>query len=115
MRKRVRVRPFRFDIRNELKTGPRKPEPGSRGAVDVSVKNPGQSPAVGADKFTYTACITPNLKHKTLKKAKEALKKAGCRLGTAKGPKSKSTKVKKQNPKPGKVLAPGAKVNVKLG
>jgi hypothetical protein len=89
--------------------------PGARGTVDVSVKNPGQSPAVATDKFTYTACLTPNLKHKTLKKAREALKKAGCRLGTAKGPKSKSAKVKKQSPKPGKVLAPGAKVNVKLG
>jgi hypothetical protein len=87
---------------------------GSRGTVDVSIKNPGQTPIVATDKFTYTACVTPNLKHKTLKKAKEALKKAGCRLGTAKGVKSKSAKVKKQNPKPGKVLAPGAKVNVKL-
>ena len=52
--------------------------PGSRGTVDISVKNPGQSPAVGADRFTYTACVVPNLKHKTLKKAKEALKRANC-------------------------------------
>ncbi len=32
-----------------------------------------------------------------------------------KGHKSKSAKVKTQRPKPGKVLAPGSKVSVKLG
>ncbi len=89
--------------------------PGSRGAVDVSVKNPGQSPAVGADRFTYTACVVPNLKHKTLGKAKKALKRADCRLGKVKPKGQSDGKVKKQSPKPGKVLPPGAKVNVKLG
>lgn len=92
--------------------------PGAPGTVDVGVKNPGQSPTAGADAFTYTqtniACVAPNLKHKTLKKAKKALTKAGCALGKVKGPKGKSAKVKKQNPKPGKVLPAGAKVNVKL-
>ena len=93
--------------------------PGAPGTVDVGVKNPGQSPTAGADAFTYTqtniTCVAPNLKHKTLKKAKKALAKAGCTLGKVKGPKGKSAKVKKQNPKPGKVLPAGAKVNVKLG
>lgn len=89
--------------------------PGSPGAVDVGVKNPGQSPTVGTDKFTYTACVVPSLKGKSLKAGRKKLTKAGCALGKVKGPKGKSAKVKKQNPKPGKVLAPGAKVNVKLG
>jgi beta-lactam-binding protein with PASTA domain len=43
--------------------------------------------------------------------ARKALKKAGCRLGKVKGRKGK---VKSQNPKPGKVKAPGTKVNVTL-
>ena len=94
--------------------------PGSPGTVDVGVKNPGQSPTVGADAFTYTqtniTCVAPNLKHKTLKKAKKALKKANCRLGKVKKTKGKKGgKVKRQNPKAGAVLPAGAKVNVKLG
>jgi IPT/TIG domain/PASTA domain len=98
--------------------------PGSRGAVDVGVKNPGQSPASAADRFTYTACVVPALKGKTLKKAKKALKGAGCALGKVKQPKRrkkhgkarhKPVKVKSQSPKPRKVLPPGAKVSVKLG
>lgn len=93
--------------------------PGSPGTVDVSVKNPGQSPAVGSDKFTYTtaSCIVPSLKHKTLKKAKEALRKAGCSLGKVKRAKGKKhgKVVKKQKPKAGAVLPVGSAVNVKLG
>ncbi len=58
--------------------------PGSRGTVDVSVKNPGQSPTVGTDRFEFTACAVPNLKHKALGKAKKALKRANCRLGKVK-------------------------------
>ncbi len=94
--------------------------PGSRGAVDVGVRNPGQSPAVGTDKFTYAACVVPNLKKKTLKGAKKALKRADCSLGKVKKPKAKGKrhgklKVKKQSPKPSKALPVGAKVNVTLG
>jgi hypothetical protein len=60
-------------------------------------------------------CVVPRLKGKSLKAARKALTKAECKLGKVKGHKGKSAKVRKQNPKPGKVLAPGAKVNVKLG
>jgi len=63
---------------------------------------------------TPPACLVPNLKGKKLKAARKALTKADCKLGKIKGEKSKSAKVIKQNPKPGKVLAPGAQVNVKL-
>jgi IPT/TIG domain/PASTA domain len=101
--------------------------PGSPGAVDVSVKNPGQSPTTAADTFTYTAaeppkpaCIVPNLRRKTLKGAKKALKRADCRLGKVRKPKKgakkrRKLKVKKQSPKAGTVRPAGAKVNVKLG
>jgi beta-lactam-binding protein with PASTA domain len=69
---------------------------------------------VGADNFTYTACVVPKLKGKKLKPAKKALQRAGCKLGKARGQKGKSAKVTKQSPAPRKVLAPGSKVNVKL-
>jgi beta-lactam-binding protein with PASTA domain len=59
-------------------------------------------------------CTVPKLTGKKLKAAKKSLAKADCKLGKVKGHKTKSAKVKKQSPKPGKVLPPGAKVNVKL-
>jgi hypothetical protein len=60
-------------------------------------------------------CVVPNLKGKTLKAAKKALKKAGCRLGKVRPEGQTKGKVKRQKPAAGKTLAPGAKVNVRLG
>ena len=88
--------------------------PGSPGAVDIGVRNPGQSPKVATDTFTYTACVVPKLKGKKLKAVKKRLKNANCKLGKVKGEKTKKSKVKKQSAKPGTALAPGSKVNVKL-
>jgi hypothetical protein len=88
--------------------------PGSPGAVDIGVRNPGQSPKVGTDSFAYTACVVPKLKGKKLKAVKKALKSAGCKLGKVKGEKTNKAKVKKQSAKPGTKLAPGSTVNVKL-
>ena len=87
------------------------------GTVDVTVRNPGQSPTGAGDRFTFTApkvvkCIVPKLKGKTLKKARKLLKKAHCKLGKVKGPEGKGARVKKQSPKPGKVLKAGSKVRV---
>jgi hypothetical protein len=60
-------------------------------------------------------CVVPNLKGKTLKAAKRALKKASCTLGKV-TPKGQTTgTVKSQKPAAGKTLAPGASVNVRLG
>ncbi len=59
-------------------------------------------------------CTVPKLKGKKLKAVRKKLTKADCKLGRVSGRKGKSAKVKKQSPKPGKVLAPGAKVGVKL-
>ncbi len=86
--------------------------PGQPGAVDVGIENPGASPTVAADQFTYEGCVVPNLKRKKLKKAKKALKGAQCKIGKVKG--RKGGKVKKQSPKPGTVLPVGGKVKVKL-
>jgi IPT/TIG domain/PASTA domain len=86
------------------------------GAVDVTVTGAaGTSLPSSVAKFTYKACVVPKLKGKSLKADRKKLKKAGCKLGNVGGRKGKDAKVTKQNPKPGKVLAPGATVNVKLG
>jgi PASTA domain len=63
------------------------------------------------------ACSVPNLKGKSLKAAKKKIKAAGCKAGKvtkAKGATAKTGKIKTQSPKPGKSLAAGTKVNVRL-
>ncbi len=63
-------------------------------------------------------CVVPSLRGKKLKASKKRLKKAHCKVGKVKllgEATAKTGKVKRQNPKPGKILAPGSKVNVKLG
>jgi hypothetical protein len=67
------------------------------------------------DVTVHTACVVPKLKGKKLKADKKKLRKARCRLGKVKGHKSKQAKVKKQRPKPGTLLPPRSKVNVKVG
>ncbi len=68
--------------------------------------------------FAYQGCKAPKLHGKKLKAAKKILKKNDCKLGKVKktgDATAKDGKVIKQNPKSGKVLAPGAKIAVKLG
>jgi hypothetical protein len=63
-------------------------------------------------------CTVPNLKGKKLKGAKRRSRAADCTIGRVTkrvGIKASSGMVKAQSPKPGKVLAAGAKVNVTLG
>ena len=98
------------------------------GVVDVSVTtNAGSSKLAGSSFFEYIAppvsaalpnCAVPNLKGKTLKAARRRARRADCKLDKVrrrKGATAKNAKVIKQSPKPGEVLAPGGKVNVKLG
>jgi hypothetical protein len=86
------------------------------GPVDVRVTTAaGTSPAEGADRFTYTGCVVPNLKGKKLKRAKKTLRKHDCKLGKVKPKGQKTGKVKKQRPRAGRVLPVGSEVNVKLG
>ncbi|HEX6665649.1 MAG TPA: PASTA domain-containing protein [Solirubrobacterales bacterium] len=64
------------------------------------------------------ACRVPGLAGRKLAAAKKRIRKAGCRVGKVKklkGATAKAGVVVKQNPKAGKILAPGAKVHVKLG
>jgi hypothetical protein len=108
-----------FSVVNEEQLTAVAPTVKKAGAVDVTVTTvAGTTPVVATDKFTYKACVVPNLHGKKLKAAKKKLKKASCKLGKVKrhkGVTSKTGKVVKQSPKPGKQLAPGSKVNVTLG
>lgn len=104
-----------FTVNSETQITATAPATTTPGAVDTSVTTAaGTTTASAADQFTYTACVVPKLKGKKLKAAKKKLKKADCKLGKVKGKKSKVAKVTKVSPKPGKVLAPGAKVSVKV-
>ena len=85
-------------------------------AVPVSVTTPAGT-AIAAQTFAYEGCKVPNLKSKKLKQAKKRAKKSDCKVGKVKllGDATKKTgEVAKQNPKAGKILAPGSKVSVKL-
>jgi Tol biopolymer transport system component len=63
-----------------------------------------------------TICTVPKLKGKTLKKARELIKQAGCVLGKVTGPKKHRDKrhVVKQDPSPNHNVHAGTKVNVKV-
>ncbi|HEX5610601.1 MAG TPA: IPT/TIG domain-containing protein [Solirubrobacterales bacterium] len=74
--------------------------------------------ATAVQTFSYEGCKVPGLGGKKLKAAKKTLRNKDCKVGKVKktGDATANTgKVKKQNPKPGKILAPGTKVNVTLG
>lgn len=67
--------------------------------------------------FVYEGCKVPKLKGKKLKASKKKARKSDCKIGKVKklgDATAKTGKIKKQNPKPGKILAPGTKINVKL-
>jgi hypothetical protein len=80
--------------------------------VDVTATTlAGTSEAGRRDRFTYEGCVVPRLKGKTLAASRTALRRANCRLGKVTG---KLGKVARQTPAAGRVLAPGARVKVKL-
>jgi hypothetical protein len=84
--------------------------------VQVTVTTAAGS-ATSAQTFAYKGCMVPQLKGKKLKAAKKKIRKGDCKLGKVKkldGATAKTGKVTKQNPKPGKILAPGSKVKIAL-
>jgi hypothetical protein len=101
-----------FTVQNEGTITAITPPAAGVGSVPITVTT-----AAGAAKsptsFAYEGCVVPKLKGKTLKAAKKKLARASCKLGKVKGPRGKTAKVKSQKPRPGEVLAPGSKVNVK--
>lgn len=109
---------FTVDSDTEITaTAPKSARPGK---VDVTVTTlAGTNPNTRFDDYVYQACVVPAVKNKPLKRAKTLLRRRGCKLGHVKkvdAPKpNKVGKVLKQNPKPGKILAPGARVRITLG
>jgi hypothetical protein len=109
---------FTVDSDTEITaTAPKQLRPGK---VDLAVTTfAGTNPNTQYDDYVYTACVVPKIKGRTLKVAKSQLRRAGCKLGHVKkvvAAKPKELgKVLKQAPKPGKVLAPGARVRIQLG
>jgi beta-lactam-binding protein with PASTA domain len=73
--------------------------------------------ATSAQTFAYQGCVVPKLKGKGLKAAKKKARAKDCKIGTVKklgDTTAKSGKVVTQSPPPGKVLAPGSKINLTL-
>jgi hypothetical protein len=108
---------FSVDSDTEITaTAPRSVRPGK---VDVTVTTlAGDNANTRFDDFLYRACVVPSLKNKTLKEAKRSLRQRGCKLGRVKkveAPAKKEGEVVKQTPRPGRILAPGARVRVNLG
>lgn len=109
---------FTVDSDTEITaTAPRSAKPG---LVDISVTTfAGTNPNTRFDDYTYLACVVPKIKNRTLKQAKRLLQRRDCKLGHVKkvdAPNAKKVgKVLKQQPKPGKILPPGARVRIQLG
>ena len=108
--------PAAFTVNSEGQITTAAPPSGTLSAVPVTVTTAAGS-ATSAQAFVYKGCKVPQLKGKKLKAAKKKIGKADCKLNKVKklhDATAKSGKVTKQNPKPGKVLAPGAKIKVTL-
>lgn len=108
--------PATFTVNSEGQITAAAPPSKTLSAVPVTVTTAAGS-AAAAQAFTYKGCKVPQLKGKKLKAAKKKVRKGDCKLGKVKklhDATAKSGKVTKQNPKPGKILAPGAKIKVTL-
>jgi hypothetical protein len=108
-----------FSVDSDTKITATTPKMIRPGKVDVTVTTgAGESPNTRFDDFVYRACVVPSIKNKTLKVAKRLLRNRGCKLGHVKKVETsakKEDKVLKQTPRPGKILAPGARVRISLG
>lgn len=107
-----------FTVVNEEKITAVAPPQTKVGRVDITTTTlAGESPTVRADSFYYAGCSVPNVVGKKLGAAKATLRGAGCGIGKVtkvKAPAKKNGKVVKQGARPGALLAPGAKIPVKL-
>lgn len=75
-------------------------------------------PELPAEKSESTprpvGCVVPALVGKSLRGARQRLRKAGCELGLIWGERSKAARIVKQNRQPGDLVVPGARVSVTL-
>ena len=69
----------------------------------------------GEENRPVPTCVVPKLGGSSLKGERRKLKRAGCKVGKVWGERSRAARVVRQTPRPGEVLAAGAKVHVKLG
>jgi len=108
-----------FSVDSDDKITATAPKTDRPGKVDITVTTlAGDSANTRFDDFVYRACVVPSVKNKTLKIAKRLLRNRGCKLGHVKKVEAstkKEGKILKQTPRPGKILAPGARVRVNLG
>lgn len=109
--------PATFAVNSEGQITVTSPPSATLSSVPVTVTTAAGT-VTSAATFAYEGCAVPKLNGKKLKASKKKLRKGDCKLGkvTKQGDATAKTgKVIKQNPKPGKVLPPGAKVTIKLG
>jgi hypothetical protein len=96
-------------------TGPSSPAPGGSSAPGTSTPASGSTPTP-TPAASSPHCTVPKLTATKLKAAKVKAASADCKVGKVTKAKTEKTgKVVAQSPKPGTVLAAGARVNVKIG
>lgn len=89
------------------RAGFREPPP----ALDLRPSDLGSGP--GAP-LPPSACVVPNLRGRTLKDARKALRRRGCRLGAVGGERGKGARVLRQHPQPARSLPFRSPVRVEL-
>jgi hypothetical protein len=96
-------------------TGPSSPTVGDSSALGTSTPASGSTPTP-TPAASSPHCTVPRLTARKLKAAKVKAASADCRIGKVTAAKTEKTgKVVAQSPKPGMVLAAGARVNVRIG
>jgi len=107
-----------FTIESETQITATVPAFTNRGAQPITVTTvAGTSELSTADEFTYTGCIVPKLKGRSLSAARNALRHGGCKIGKVKklkGATVDNSTVVGQSVAKGKILAAGAQVKVTL-
>jgi hypothetical protein len=106
-----------FTVDSEGQISALAPDSASLGQVPIAVKTVAGT-ATSAQAFAYEGCEVPKLKGKKLKESKKKARRSDCRIGKVRKRgkvTAKTGRVVKQNPKPGKILLPGAKIKVTLG
>lgn len=108
-----------FKVESDTEITASAPKSTKVGEVDVTVTTlAGTSVASRSDRFGFRACVVPNLIGKHLGKAKNAIAAGNCKLGKVTrrhGVSNRAGKVKQQSARAKKLLAPGSKINIRLG
>lgn len=106
--------PFRVDSEGQITATV--PPSQTLGAVPITVTT-GAGTATSAQPFVYEGCRVPKLKNKRLKAVRKQARRADCKVGKVRkrgDATAKTGQVSAQNPKPGKIVAPGTKIKVTL-